>query len=713
MIMRKIQLLFSTAAVMLVTALTTTASAQTTPWKGASPESLAGSGEQFFLYNVGTGKFVTAGNGWGTEAALKYSDYGSPMTIKETGGGYLVLSGFQNSKFAAGKYLGINYPEYTTDDEWGGNGSIAPIMEAQDAAKFNYINLGYKNSYSRSWTIAKTSSSGNNTYSFTENIKRKKVSSISGAGYADAEISLKLGAVYGMNSETVAMNFVGNEQTAFTSGDVDAQYADYYKWQLVPVSEFEKMRGEEAAAADGMGQNENMTYLLKDPFFDRNNGNFGSWDVFSTATGSDYRYDWQASGDNRYTEDQPWNTANFRRIQVDTKAEGKYAFGSFEGAGSASQTFNVPAAGVYRISCRGFYNGANAARLFVKVGNDTKTAPLVNETSFSKTNDDAELVKAGKALYENAGGKYTVNITVKATEDNQEITIGVMKDGAAQSDSHSPFLSSKKYYYDTDYTGVDNFQIVYLGKAPFVLDDTKADGDSYIEDKYTEGNDNVGVVLSRKFTTGKWNTMTLPVTLTAAQLKNAFGDDVKIAKLEGIGARGSIDFKTVSLENNAATAIEAGKMYLIKPLQAPLDKYVDENGNEQTGSFYALGRCDFSKGYTEAATETSGDVKAIGNYGTTTCPAEAYAFSGGNMYHLTSPKEIKGFRGWFENTSGGSIKFNVNGEVTAIENVSADKNSESGAVYTVDGIKVRDNASSLEGLPAGLYIFKGKTHLVK
>ena len=709
--MRKIQLLFSAVAVTLVTALVTTASAQTTPWKGATPESLAGSGEQFFLYNVGTGKFVTAGNGWGTAAVLKYSDYGSPMTITETGGGYLVLSGFQNNKFAAGKYLGINYPEYTTDDEWGGNGSIAPIMEAQDAGKFNKGTVldNYYNSYARYWNIVLSSSSDKNIYNFTENIKRKKEGTI--FGHKDAEISLKLGAVYGMNSETVAMNFIGNDQTAFTSGDVEAQYADYYKWQLVPVSEFEKMRSEEAAAADGMGQNENMTYLLKDPFFDRNNGNFSSWDVISTATGSDYRYDWQASGNARYTDDQPWNKANFRRIQVDTKAEGKYAFGSFEGAGSASQTFNVPAAGVYRISCRGFHNGANAAKLFVKVGNDTKTAVLVNETSFSKTNDNAELVKAGKALYENAGGKYTVNITVKATEDNQTITLGVMKDGATQSSARSH--SSKSYYYDTDYTCVDNFQIVYLGKAPFVLDDTKDNGDSYIESKYTEGNNNVSVVLSRSFTLGKWNTMTLPVTLTAAQLKNAFGDDVKIAKLEGIGAKGSIDFKTVSLDNNAATAIEAGKMYLIKPSQAPLDNYIDEDGNEQSGSFYALGRCDFSTGYTGAATETSGDIKVIGNYGKTTCPASAYAFSGGNMYHLTDAMEIKGFRGWFENASGNSLKFNVDGTVTAIENVTADKNSENGAVYTVDGVKVRDNATSLEGLPAGLYIFKGKTHLVK
>ena len=516
-----------------------------------------------------------------------------------------------------------------------------------------------------------------------------------------------------MNSETVAMNFIGNECTAFTSGDVDAKYADYYKWQLVPKSEFDKMRTEAAAAADGMGQNQNMTYLLKDPFFDRNNGNFSGWNVNSTATGSDRRYDWQASGSARYTDDQPWDKANFRRIQVNTKAEGKYAFGSFEGAGSASQTITLPAAGVYRISCRGFYLGSNVASLFVKVGGDTKKVPLVKETSFSKENL-ADTLNAAKALYENADGKYTVGITVKATQDGQQITVGVEKDAATKSDRHRPFLSSTNYYYDTDYTGVDNFQIVYLGKAPFVLDDTKKNDDTYIQDKYAEGNNNnVSVVLSRKFTLGKWNTLTLPVSLTAAQLKNTFGDETRVAELKGIGARGSIDFETVSLGNNAATVIEAGKMYLINPSQAPLDKYIDDNGNEQTGSFYALGRCDFSKGYTEAATETSSGVKAVGNYGTTTCPKGAYAFSGGNMYHLTDAMEIKGFRGYFENASGNALKFNVDDTVTAIEIVSADKNSESGAVYTVDGIKVRDKATSLEGLPAGLYIFKGKTHLVK
>ena len=99
--------------------------------------------------------------------------------------------------------------------------------------------------------------------------------------------------------------------------------------------------------------------------------------------------------------------------------------------------------------------------------------------------------------------------------------------------------------------------------------------------------------------------------------------------------------------------------------------------------------------------------------------AGAYAWSGGDMYHLKKANAIKGFRGWLvDHTETGthSIKFNIgDGSVTSIDEVIANDRAEktSDAVYTVDGVKIRDNASSLEGLPAGLYIFKGKTHLVK
>ena len=34
-------------------------------------------------------------------------------------------------------------------------------------------------------------------------------------------------------------------------------------------------------------------------------------------------------------------------------------------------------------------------------------------------------------------------------------------------------------------------------------------------------------------------------------------------------------------------------------------------------------------------------------------------------------------------------------------------------IYTINGIKVRENATSVEGLPEGIYIFKNKKYVVK
>ena len=39
--------------------------------------------------------------------------------------------------------------------------------------------------------------------------------------------------------------------------------------------------------------------------------------------------------------------------------------------------------------------------------------------------------------------------------------------------------------------------------------------------------------------------------------------------------------------------------------------------------------------------------------------------------------------------------------------------NKSGNIYTMTGVKVRNNATSTEGLPQGIYIFKGKKIVVK
>ena len=277
--------------------------------------------------------------------------------------------------------------------------------------------------------------------------------------------------------------------------------------------------------------------------------------------------------------------------------------------------------------------------------------------------------------------------------------------------------------------GSDNLQVKYVGENSFVLDEDKED-DQYMRNA-AYGEDNLATVyLKRTFTVGKWNTIVLPIELTVAQVKQAFGEGTKIAEFVGRGGvtgKPSIDFRTVSLDKDGV-AMEKDRPYLIKPVKDATST-ADFTFNGTTyNKLYVIGRrtLDGNKYVPtpNAVTGTSaeypdGQVKFVGTYvklGVDKGPQKgSYLFSGGDMYHLTSPMGIKGFRGWFrDNTGAESIKFNISdGEITSIDEVTRNGAAASGAVYTVDGVKVRANAASLEGLPEGIYIFNGRKHIVK
>ena len=289
--------------------------------------------------------------------------------------------------------------------------------------------------------------------------------------------------------------------------------------------------------------------------------------------------------------------------------------------------------------------------------------------------------------------------------------------------------------------GVDNFAVRYVGKSKasiFVLDEDSTSED-YMKKATGEAYKDVTVYLKRKFTLNKWNSFVTPVGLTNAQVKQAFGDDVKVAELAGVGGvtgrESSIDFRTVDLSQEGI-AIKPAQMYLVKPTKDGVDMNMEfADGTPVSGKMYLIGRCSLDGSKidgtlkikptygqpAEGAEITGAQVDFMGTYvalDTIKGPQKgAYAWSGGDMYHLKKANAIKGFRGWLvDHTGTNSIKFNIgDGSVTSIDEVIANDRAEktSDAVYTVDGVKIRDNASSLEGLPAGLYIFKGKTHLVK
>ena len=710
-------------------------------WKGADVTTL---NEEFLLYNVGMGKFMIAGGGWGVQGMMLYQDFGTMMGLVSKGNNtYVIKSNIENVDHENAKYLGINYPGYTSAGKWGDSNTFGPIMETQINGTYNGLR------YDRVWTFERVEGLKDNfVYNMKETLTRTLKS----------DLELYMGASYGENPEKGPAGgydvFVGDAATFTTTTAFNSTFASgkekaaYYQWILVPKSEMVDVYNKSIEAGGGL--NANFTYLVTDPVFDRNHSKFSAWtnNIKGSGTGTDKRYDWL----NKKTMSDNWDAADFRKVNIESKENGKYSFASFDGIGEVSQTFKAPVTGVYEIECRGFYQG-HEAKLFVTVNGKTHETPLVNTGSkFTKctlasnyggTNvTDSMKIIAGKALYDNENGQYTVKVVISAIAES-DMKIGIKKDAATKSSAcYYNWWDDTYYYYDNDYVGVDNFAVRYVGesKASIFVFDEDAKSTEYMEKATGEAYKEVTVYLKRSFTLNKWNSFVTPVGLTNAQVKQAFGDDVKVAKLAGVGGvtgyESSIDFRTVDLSQEGI-AIEPAQMYLVKPTKDGVDMNLELfDGTEVSGKMYLIGRrsLDGSKitdgtltikptyGQPAAGAEITGaQVDFKGTYvyldATNGPQTGAYAWSGGDMYHLKKANAIKGFRGWLvDHTGAKSIKFNIgDGSVTSIDEVIANDRAEktSDAVYTVDGVKIRDKASSLEGLPAGLYIFKGKTHLIK
>ena len=491
-------------------------------WKGADVTKLD---EEFLLYNVGTGKFMIAGGGWGIQGMMLYQDFGTMMDLVSNGNNtYVIKSNVENAGYENAKYLGINYPGYTSTGNWGDPiNTFGPIMEAQSSGTEPVT-------YSRKWTFERVEGISD---SYVYNMKE----TITASGNSDLE--LYMGASYGENPEKGPVGgddvFVGDTATFTTTTVFNTTFASgkekaaYYQWILVPKTEIMDVYNKSIEAGGGL--NANFTYLVTDPMFDRNHTGFEAWSKNGSGTGTDKRYDWffydKDNHHGKITNDN-WDAAVFRKVSIESKENGKYSFASFDGIGEVSQTFKAPADGVYEIECRGFYQG-HEAKLFVTANGITRETPLVNTGSeFTKctlrsyyrgtTVTEEQKLAAGKALYDNENGKYTVKVVISATAGS-DIKIGIKKDAATKSDAcyHTGGVFSRTYYYyDTDYVGVDNFAVRYVGKSKasiFVLDED-ATSTEYMEKATGDAYKDVTVYLKRSFTLNKWNSFVTPVGLT-------------------------------------------------------------------------------------------------------------------------------------------------------------------------------------------------------
>lgn len=368
----------------------------------------------------------------------------------------------------------------------------------------------------------------------------------------------------------------------------------------------------------------------------------------------------------------------------------------------------------------------------------------------------------------NNGQRYLVTISVNVTgtgEDDGTLTIGVAK-----------ALAEGRVYVDNVrvfYSGDNEFGINAYSKNNTELSPTNLTGidlSKYEFARVFNLSRDFGATTGDKVDNPVWEALVMPVNLTKTQVRNTFGDDVKLCHLKGLDNGGSrIQFNTVDLRGNGNDiALYAGECYAVKVTEAPVIKRgadrhefivfsVDENINNAKISYPSpvyqfAGVTRMSKldaliasqnqnidedGVADSPMEyANGTVTktyktAYGNllftgyfYKPESVAAGNYVLNAGTVYHLTEVwtnglvgtmwtlQEVDEFG---TPVTGNKLSIDFGDDhLTGIKEISADGAADAAVegIYNLNGQKVSDD-SSMDNLPKGIYIVNGRKMVVR
>ena len=449
---------------------------------------------------------------------------------------------------------------------------------------------------------------------------------------------------------------------------------------------------------------------------------------------------------------------------------GKWTANIHGSAGTLYQTIssdNMLRKGWYTVYCKAFTTATQGTVKLVVTPADalslesthTRTADVVK---FNGETEPTTYVEASDSL---AADDYLISAQVYVDETNgtyNPLTFGIYVDGADEKAWTCFDDFELKYNGDAPMTlllNEDSESSDYLEAQRYEYEGDKT-GDDYYKG-------NRVLYLHRTFNLNKWNTLVLPVGITVGQARSAFGGDVKISEFFGAidpDRPGTIIFKNITTTETNDIAIKPNRLYLIKPTVAEpgsegattIDKvskkcmYKDTEIEISLDKYYTFPavqyncfgddpldtRLDCSESVAEYY-GTGGRIKAVGTYLNVTAengiPVNSYVLSGkstdnsvaGLWYYRTAKTKSKGFRGWLETvtTEGQAsigLDYEINGIVehvagdpTGIGEILINPNAVNGNVYNLNGQLIRRNATSLDGLAAGVYVSNGKKYVVK
>ena len=695
-------------------------------WVGNDPSTVIANSNpdknKVYLYNVGTGKYLNVGDVWGT--AINAYNVGLELELHSVGTDTYTIQGALTT--TDGNFLGFPFVKANEDNtDKRPNWNRVFCDRKTDNANVNWI-IKKASSYSetnKTYTLCCDNSSVPSGYVQPEIVKGKRY------------LVVKSGA---SSSNRVLYDYPTSVSN--TNGE----------WKLVTLADLKLAFKDQFASAEAPAD---ATFLMADPDFTRSHSGIDKWVV------SGFLFS-KIAASHSFEQEQP-NTYYVGMGQKPTE-NSKYQrfYGSYWNAsirnlgnnakanGTVSQKVTTLKKGWYKVSCDGFFSPGTGsgmkASLFANVDGTTdgrsNVSAMLNTFDNEFTYTAAELTKeylgtetAIKSPYVKASelfetGKYNNSILVYVPADGDKLNVGIKVE-----DSYKPL----------DWTVFDNFQLKYCGDNDMILDEDQTSL-GYLNQQGLLTTNAYTLILKRKLTPGQWASITLPVDLTAAQFKTAFGDQAKLSTFVGQDAVKTLrlNFKSVDLSNDNDVVLKANTLYIMKTTRAAnvttgsYTKNLQPHGSLTVQApYYTINNVvprnltpsETFKEAAKASSTVNGTVQFCGSFVSKTgfIPAQSYVIGAkdGKWYYTNKALDVKGFRSWIEvngSTPAKALSIFVDDEdvtrtVTGIEGigVAADRNAVKTPVYNLQGQKVAENDSQLNTLPAGVYIVNNKKVFVK
>ena len=217
-----------------------------------------------------------------------------------------------------------------------------------------------------------------------------------------------------------------------------------------------------------------------------------------------------------------------------------------------------------------------------------------------------------------------------------------------------------------------------------------------------------------------WNSIILPVDMTAAQVKEAFGEGVQMAEFDRL-ENNWIKFSTVNVAADGVV-LHKNTPYIIYPTKEPLGNYsytIDGVTEILDGHVYVANGINYDDQTSELThTVNDGGMTYTGSYSNpTTVSADSYMFSKGNLVHTNKEHTVKAYRCWLKEDahSGKMLMFSLDGNgldgTTGIHVIEENKQNTNTGVYNLGGVRM--NTNNVDKLPKGVYVVNNKVVVKK